>query len=130
MPRLVRALALIGLFMLPVQMHAGTEQPHPHALVQLLLDASDGVIDHHVGYDEGAHLHDQRDAVTAGGAHRPDMPAVGDSIQTGGSLALLATLVIALLLSPAGSTRVWSAARQWHGRIPTLEPPPPRHAGR
>ena len=53
-PRLVQALALIGLFMLPVQMRAGSDRPHPHALFQLLLDARDGRIEHHEGQDEGA----------------------------------------------------------------------------
>jgi hypothetical protein len=130
MPRLVQALALIGLLMLPVQMRAGAEQTHPHALLQLLLDARDGRIEHHEGQDEGAGSHDQRHTVPARITHHPDLPTIGDSIQTGGSLALLATLVTALLLSPTSSARVWAPAGHWHGRIPPLEPPPPRLAGR
>jgi hypothetical protein len=127
-PRLVQALALTGLFMLPVQMRAGSDRPHPHALFQLLLDARDGRIEHHEGQDEGAVSRDLRHTVAPRITHHPDLPAIGDSIQTGGSLALLATLVTALLLSPAGSTQVWPTPRPWHDRIPTLEPPPPRLA--
>src|SRR5688500_18244709 len=34
-----RALSLILLFLLPMQMRAGADDPHPHAMLQLLFDA-------------------------------------------------------------------------------------------
>jgi hypothetical protein len=129
MPCLLQALALIGLFLLPVQVRAGTEHPHPHSLFQLLLDASDGVIDHHAGTEEDAHFQDQLDAGTTSSAHHPDAPDFGDLIQASGGLALLATLLIVLLLPAAGSAPIWPPSCRWQGRIPTMEPPPPRVAG-
>ena len=120
---LVRTLVLLGLFLLPVQMRAGTEQPHPHALFQLLLDASDGAIDHHLGHDK-----DQLDAMSMSVAHHPDAPTFAASVQTASGLALLAMVVSVLLLPLVGRVRIWPPPGQWLGRIPILEPPPPRLA--
>jgi hypothetical protein len=127
--QLIRVLALIGLCMLPVEMRAGTEHPHPHALFQLLLDASDGVFDHHqLTHDEDAAAHDPFDTSGASDTHRPDVPTFGDTVQASGGLAVLLTLLTLLLLPPADTVRVWPTPPRWRGRIPALEPPPPRWA--
>jgi hypothetical protein len=126
-PYLVQALALIGLFTLPVQMRAGTEHSHPHALFQLLLDARDGVIDHHFGQDEEAHQTNHQRSYSPSAAQHPDLPALGSAVQTGGGLALLATLVFAVLLPSGEVERIWPPSRHWRQRNSIPEPPPPRH---
>jgi len=128
MPRLVQALVLIGLFMLPVQVRAGTEQSHPHALFQLLLDASDGVIDHHAGHDEDAFHLDHQESYPRSTAQRLDVPMLDGTIQTGGSLALITALVTDVLLPLAGAERIWPPSRHWRERFSIPESPPPRLA--
>lgn len=127
----LRVLALFGLFLLPIQMRAGTTYVHPHALLHLLLDAGDNVIDHH-------HL----DAATAvhgsGGDHgdhppraqhaSSDLPTL-ESIQmaTGGLVVSLVT--VALLLIRAAREHIWPLRVAWSGRQVRPERPPPRIVG-
>jgi hypothetical protein len=115
--------------MLPVELRAGTEYSHPHALFQLLLDASDdGVIDHHVAHGVNGPAGHQHDASGADFTQRPDVPELGDFVQASGGLVVLLTLVAVLLLPPAGPVRLWPSPRRWRGRLLAPEPPPPRYA--
>jgi hypothetical protein len=130
LPILLRALALVGLCLLPMQMRAGAGQPHPHALLHLLLDARDGSFDHH---RDGESSIPQDQTHTADSADetdhaRPDLPTFGNSLHAGGGLAGLLVLLIALLLPPA-TNRVWPPVATWRGRLPGLDPPPPRFSG-
>ena len=130
LPQLVRALALIGLLLLPVEMRAGTERPHAHSLFQLLLDASDGKIDHHApeeADEAGHHEGHEREAAASGSETRePDLPVYSDVIAVSASLAALA-LIAALLSVPRATTAAnWLSPCPWRDRIPALEPPPPR----
>jgi hypothetical protein len=110
-----RALVLSALFLLPVQMRAGAEDAHPHAMLELLLDARDGVLDHH---------HDpHREADHHEGA--PDLPALGKA-SLGASLAILAVLVPGMALPSARLNRSWPDSVAVNGHPPALEPPPPR----
>ena len=128
-PSLFRALALVGLCLLPIQMRAGTQQPHPHALVHLLLDASDGSFDHHtLGEEPAAPTHDHSGAVTEAGGQQPDIPTLGTSVSALGGLAILAALVISLVIPASLAERIWLFPACWRGRFPALEPPPPRIA--
>ena len=126
-PRLVHALALIGLCLLPMQMRAGTAHPHPHALLQLVLDARNGSFDHHALGDEPpatTHAHTE----TSNGTDRshPDIPTFGDSMVAGGGLAMLIAILTTVVLAPPGAMRIWPRPLQWRGRLPALDPPPPR----
>lgn len=128
-PSLVRGVALIGLFLLPIQMRAGAQAPHPHALLHLLLDASDGSFDHHT-LDETASTvsHDHVGAVTAADSHEPDVPDVGTSVSAAGGLAILAAIVTALTIPPRLAERSWLHPAHRRSRFLALEPPPPRIA--
>jgi hypothetical protein len=129
LPSLLRALALVGLCLLPIQMRAGTQHPHPHALLHLLLDASDGSFDHHtLGEEPAIPTHDHSGAVAATGDHQLDIPTLGTSVSALGGLAILAALVTFLMIPPPLAERIWLFPSCWRGRFPALEPPPPRIA--
>ncbi|NKE12816.1 hypothetical protein FVP47_09520, partial [Mycobacterium tuberculosis] len=90
-------LALLGLFLLPIQMRAGTEYVHPHALLHLLLDASDHEIDHHHNAATPARGHgDHSDHAPRGEAASPDLPTIESIQMAAGGLAM--TLVTFTLL--------------------------------
>ena len=126
---LLRALALLGLLLLPIQMRAGAQHPHPHALLHLLVDASDGILGHHLlGEAAASPSHGHSGAVTAAGAHQPDIPGLGTSVSAAGGLAILAALVTSLMIPPRLAMRTRLYPAPWRGRFPSLEPPPPRIA--
>jgi hypothetical protein len=107
-------------------MRAGTQQPHPHALLHLLLDAGDGSFDHHTLGEAAAPPHDHSAAVTEAGGQKPDIPTLGTSVSALGGLAILAALVATLVIPPPLAERIWLYPACWRGRFPALEPPPPR----
>lgn len=120
---LARVLGLVFLFLLPMQMRAGAADPHPHALLQLLLDARDGEIDHHA--DDGHAVHDETHASDSG-SPVPDVPTFGESNHAGGGMAMLAALVAVFLIPATGAVSFWPSISRWTGRLPALDPPPPR----
>ena len=123
----VRALALLSLLLLPIQMRAGTQHPHPHALLQLVLDASDGSFDHHtLGEAAASPAHDHSGDFAATDGHQPDVPSLGPFVSALGGLAILAALITSLLIPPPLAERTWLQPTRCRGRFPTLEPPPPR----
>jgi hypothetical protein len=127
--RVLRALAVLGLLLLPIQLRAGAQHPHPHALLQLLVDMSDGSFDHHtLGEEAASPPYDHAGATETAGTHQPDIPALGKSVSATGGLAVLAALVAALLIPPPPTARIWPHATPWRCRCPLLEPPPPRRA--
>ena len=125
---LLRSLALLGLFLLPIQMRAGTAYVHPHALLHLLLDARDGAIDHHAlpaatlsGYVADDHDgHVRRDEKAS-----PDLPTFESIQMAAGGLAV--TLVaLVLLVFVARGERIWPRREAWSGVRTLPELPPPR----
>jgi hypothetical protein len=123
---LARVVALLALLMLPVQLRAGTDEPHPHALLQIILDASDGVIDHHAAAG-ASHGQDEVKNFPAESRLRAlDSPSIGESIAVASGLAMIAVLVSLLCLSSAAEP-IWPIPMPARGRLPTLDPPPPRH---
>jgi hypothetical protein len=124
---LARVLALVTCFLLPMQMRAGAEDAHPHAMLQLILDARDGGLDHHESEPRhAADGHDHEEAGAETGAHEPDVPVAEVSHGVGAGLAILAVVVVLLEGIAAGREAVWPSFARWRGRRPTLEPPPPR----
>ncbi|MCC7024419.1 MAG: hypothetical protein IT338_16455 [Thermomicrobiales bacterium] len=116
---------LCTLALLPVQMKAGVDQPHPHALLQLLIDASDGVINHHhTDGDEHRHAHAASCDVDGQGA--PDLPSFGEILGFSGDLPLADASVALLWLPVRRSRAIWQSSGSWRASIPLLEPPPPR----
>ena len=126
MTPLLRTLALAGLLLLPIQVRAGAASPHPHALLHLLLDASDGELDHHTVDDAAAAAtgHHARD-IDATGFHQPDVPTHGTFITATAGLAVL-TLVSVLAIPAPRAGHTWPPCAWWRERRPLLEPPPPR----
>ena len=121
----LRALALFGLLLLPIQMRAGTQYVHPHALLHLLLDEADNGIDHHQVATTPVHGHgDHSDHAPRTKTASPDLPTF-ESIQiaAGGLAVTLVTLAV-LFLTPARE-RVWPRREVWSGmRVPPELPPP------
>jgi hypothetical protein len=122
----LRALALLGLLLLPIQMRAGAQHPHPHALLHLLVDARDGVFDHHTLGVAGSATHHDSEAADTAGAHNPDIPTVGQSISAAGGLVALAAVVAALVIPPPLAEAIWPRPVHWRNRLRAIEPPPPR----
>jgi hypothetical protein len=125
--RALRLLALLGLFLLPIQMRAGTTYVHPHALLHLLLDAADNGIDHHhpattpPDHAHGGQGKSSRGTATAS----PDLPTFESIQMAAGGLAV--TLVaLVLLLFTARQERVWPRREAWRDRRVLPELPPPR----
>ena len=127
-----RLLALLGLFLLPMQMRAGTDYVHPHALLHLLLDAHDSEVDHHHGSerqpagqaghgDHSNHAPRPEPAV-------PDLPSFDSFQMAAGGLAV-ALVVVALLVITRVAERVWPRRETWTGHRVLPELPPPRQAG-
>lgn len=125
---LARVLGLVSLLLLPMQMRAGADDPHPHALLQLILDARDGVIDHHGHLDDhsGDAEHGSESVATGATADDPDVPTFGESGPAGGGMAMLAAVVILFAVPASGPRRSWPLPARWSGRLPELDPPPPR----
>ena len=127
---LLRLLALLGLFLLPIQMRAGAEYVHPHALLHLLVDSGNHSIDHHqqpipvaTDHVQGDHSdHVRRDENAA-----PDLPTFESIQMAAGGLAV--TLVVAtLLLIVSRRERIWPRREMWYGLRVLPEIPPPRLA--
>lgn len=124
---LLRVLEFVSLLLLPMQMRAGADDPHPHAILELILDARDGVIDHHaprgvVGDD--VHGHAVESSTTS--SYDPDIPTFGASSSAAGGMAILAAVVTLFIVPAAESRGAWPILSPWTGRSPALEPPPPR----
>jgi hypothetical protein len=124
---LLRAAALLGLLLLPIQMRAGAASLHPHALLHLLLDARDGAFDHHtVGGTTAAATDHNPVHVDATGSPPPDIPTYATSVTAIGGLAVLAVMVMMLTIPAPRAGRTWPRRAWWRERLPVLEPPPPR----
>ncbi len=119
---LARIAGLALLFLLPMQMRAGANDAHPHAMLHLLLDARDGVIDHHDGEPAAAHA-GHEDSATR---RQPDVPSVESSYVTSGAMAILAALLLLVLLPAIRRAMHWPLAAPLVDWLPTLDPPPPR----
>jgi hypothetical protein len=124
----LRALALLGLLLLPIQMRAGTTYIHPHALLHLLLDAGDGAIDHHAlpattVTDHALAEHD--DHVRRNEKASPDVPTFESIQMAAGGLAVTLVSLI-LLVFVARGERIWPRREVWSGMRLLPELPPPR----
>jgi hypothetical protein len=78
--KVVAVLAAAALLLVPVTATAGGEAPHPHAILQLLADGADGVLDHH-------HHHRHPDGVSHDHSHPGDGGSSVESARRRGALA-------------------------------------------
>jgi hypothetical protein len=135
--QLLWSLAIVGLLMFPCDFRAGAEFAHPHSLLQLLLDAADGTIDHHHADDlDAAHRQavdwlDPVVGVALATAHtdRHAQPDVGDQQQSAPSISALPLLLAGVALLPplaGGAMPAPAPVRRLAGRMPRVLVPPPR----
>lgn len=133
--------AAIAVFMTPVEYRAGASVPHPHAMLQLIYEASRGIPAHHhaVSYDS----QQERTRSNVGvAAHDPRAPHIGPdhsghrvdvAQQADVSLAVVVKLFTALmpaitLVPPSLVSRIVGVRSGvlLRGLALTPEPPPPR----
>jgi hypothetical protein len=136
-PGLLWALALLGLFLLPSDFRAGAATVHAHSIVQLWIDARDGVVEHHHhGYalphagdgsardwfDPAFGMVDPPSASN----EDPDVAEHNDSVPTasGGPFLLAAALTLPAIGGLRGPTPALSTPLL--GRSPRIPLPPPR----
>ena len=122
----LRMLALLGLFLLPIQMRAGTEYVHPHALIHLLMDAADHEIDHHYTAAPSSHGHgDHSNHAPRHDTASPDLPTF-ESIQMAAGGLAVPLVALTLLVLTAIHERIWPRREDWRGRRVRPDFPPPR----
>src|SRR5215213_11934086 len=92
--RLLWGLALLGVILLPSDYRAGAEFPHAHSLVQLWVDAEDGMVHHH---DAGSTAWDE----AGSSKERPDIGEHDDSMPTTSGMHLLLNAITILTVAPA-----------------------------
>jgi hypothetical protein len=122
---IARAILLLTIALLPVQMRAGASEIHPHSILQLVLDAQDGAIDHHGTTGASPHAHETHVAARGECLADPDLPSVEETGRLGG-ISILSVPVILLLVPVFSTERPWLMPSMRHGRQPELDPPPPR----
>lgn len=138
------AIAAMAVLLTPVEYRAGADLPHPHAMIQLIYEASRGIPLHHhaVSYDREnqhtsmsmydppqGHAMSQTDALLAG------MPIPGRDVaqQADASLAVVVKMFAALtpvvIALPPARISYRSQLRdilELRGIVTAPEPPPPR----
>jgi hypothetical protein len=131
--RLLLAVAALSLWTLPVDYRAGAATPHPHAFLQLWIDAAHGSLEHH-------HAAFPAPAEAAGEAERSSAsPTISPPGLTGGARVydgaggavsgrdlLLATLTLTPALGTLRGRRAMPDPLPGAGRNPQPEPPPPQ----
>jgi hypothetical protein len=122
---IVHAILLLTIALLPVQMRAGANEAHPHSILQLVLDVRDGAIDHHGASDELSHEHEAPQAAQGECLADPDVPSVEETGRLGG-ISMLSIPVLLMLFPAFSSEERWPMPYVRRGRVPELDPPPPR----
>lgn len=133
-------MALLSMLLLPSVFRAGADFPHDHSLLQLLIDASDGVVDHHhvgAGAATTAATLDWLDPAVsdaaagladAVGEQSPDVGERQESAPATSGVHLMFS-ILALLPAIASVRRtLLEASRRLTGRAPRVLLPPPRPA--
>jgi hypothetical protein len=133
---------VVVLLLLPVEYRAGAQQPHPHAILQLIWEASQGTPSHHIRAAmhpcaletaaRQARLLDTSDhaaAVGHAGRYQPDVADTADSTRMSSTLLALALMpwlaCLVRLLSP--SDKPWRrSGTMVDGVTHSPEPPPPK----
>jgi hypothetical protein len=119
---IIRAILLLTIALVPVQMRAGANEAHPHSILQLVLDAQNGAIDHHGEIGESSHEHAvaQDDCLS-----NPDLPSVEETGRLGG-ISILSFPVLLMIIPAFSSEEPWPMPYVRRGRVPEPDPPPPR----
>lgn len=123
---LTTLILLVALILQPIQMRAGAADPHPHALMQILLDVRDGAIDHHAADDQrGRRLAASHD-VPRVFIFDPDLPRLENAKPVSSGTMALAPILAVFWSFLGRLERIWQPQAPWQDRLPDLEPPPPR----
>jgi len=129
--RLLTAVGVFALLMLPVEYKAGAERAHPHAAFQLWADFAHGKTPHrHDDTPLGHAAHTVHEAPVAAAVEPPpDTPKVSEATPPAERAAAFASiLALAWLLLPRGWPRIAGLASRLVGRSPRPAFPPPRLA--
>lgn len=126
-------LALLGLLFIPIDYRGGAETAHSHALLQLLLDAQDGHIQHtHALSEVPTAPVDWLDPVVPDGSADPAHahPDLGRQQESAPALSVISFLVLVAIrpLIAGVLPRVTVETRRLTGRKPQVLSPPPRLA--
>lgn len=137
---LLWGMALLSMLLLPSVFRAGADVPHDHSLLQLLLDASDGVIDHHhlgMGAATTASAGDWFDPAVsdaAGGSadtageQRPDVGERQESVPAASGVHLILSMLLFLPVIASLRRIDGEPSRRLSGCAPRVLLPPPRPA--
>jgi hypothetical protein len=124
------ALALLGLFLLPLDYRAGANTAHAHSLVQLWIDAADGAVHHHHGepmaWFEPDHSSPASGSLFAADEERPDVGEHDDLTPTSSGVHLLLSVLPGLAAMSAGPRLAAVPDRYRRGHTPRVLLPPPR----
>jgi hypothetical protein len=132
---------LLGLLVLPIDYRGGSDQPHAHSLLQLIVDSGDGHLGHvhasSVAVAPPLNARSWFDPVADPLAGGPVAQANEEGIDAGqqhGSVAtyssipfLLAAMIVVAVLAGARRAAIVAASRLI-GRSPRVPLPPPRLA--
>ena len=127
---LLWGLALLGVVLLPSDYRAGAEFPHAHSLVQLWVDAEDGMVHHHemgaTAWDDVASSSHERESQLGASEERLDIGEHENSMPTTSGIDLLLSAITMLVAAPASQMPAFGPQRRLTGQIPRVILPPPR----
>ena len=127
--RLLYAVVLLSALTLPASYRSGTDVPHPHAIYQLWIDASDGSTDHHHRGASPETLRAKPRPRLTIGSSLLDVPRLTDvTAAHERPLIVPALAVLGLFLLLTRSDRAWGIVVSLAGRRPRPDVPPPRFA--
>ena len=134
---------MLGVILLPSDYRAGAERAHAHSLLQLWIDASDGVIQHHINSSLATHpqshdwvaltsdeAEDTQEHADCRSCHSE--PDVGDQQDSTPTLSEVQLMLAASILLPIMAKPPVVGARSEHrlsGQTPRVLLPPPRWGG-
>ena len=129
----VSALSLVGM---PVSYRGGAKESHPHAFLQLWLDAAHGSFNHHnqqevndqstpITSSDREHVRPNQAPVIADGADDDGPRITAMTVLEGRTLVLIAGTWLILCFGAAGR-RLFAQGSMLNGRSPRPEFPPPR----
>lgn len=128
--RLFVLVAALTMLTLPVSYRAGADVAHPHAIIQLWLDAAHGSTDHHRRLETDHSQHDTHPTVPAvlrtTVLPAPDVPTLSELVSHELPSVIAVSVVAGLVLVLFRLMPVWTETGALVGQSRRPEIPPPR----